>query len=116
MTEKEMDVFFTSTLKKILNELQDCAEYIRNLHGKEYDEIREDYAYTIEDLSDIIENIKSIADLSEMDEETIGAVFDYLEEYSDNFIISSDEGQMKKDLDEYKKLEEILDLFYDDGE
>ena len=92
MTEKEMDLFFMQTLEKILSDMKGCLEYIKDEPGEIYDEIREGYGYEIEELSGIIESIGSIADLAEKDEETIGAVYDYLEGWYDNFVIAPESG------------------------
>lgn len=116
MTEKEMDLFFMDALKKFLKETEDCAEYIKGIKGRDYDEIRAEYEYVIADLQDLLDNIRTLEDLAQMDEETIGAVFDYIQEYADNFVISNEAEQQKKDLEEYAKIEEILDLFFDEDE
>lgn len=113
MNDTELDDFFIQTLKKILEITKDDAAYVANLTTQEYEEIKEDYQYMIEDLSEIIKNTKTLDDLAEADEETITAVFDYIASYSDNFIISANEPQKKRDLEEYSKLEELMDLFFD---
>lgn len=114
MTEKEMDSFFIETLKKALTNMKDCLEYIKDEPGEIYDEIRDGYECEIQELSEIVGSINSIGDLAEKDEETIGAVFDYLEGYYDNFVISSDEKQQASDLKEYEKLSTLMDMFYDE--
>lgn len=116
MTEKEMDSFFVETLKKSLADMKDCLEYIKDEPGEIYDEIREGYECEIQELSEIVGSINSLGDLAEKDEETIGAVFDYLEGYYDNFVISSDEKKQAADLKEYEKLSILMDMFYDEDE
>ena len=116
MTEKEMDLFFMQTLEKILSDMKGCLEYIKDEPGEIYDEIREGYGYEIEELSGIIESIGSIADLAEKDEETIGAVYDYLEGWYDNFVIASGGKQQEEDLKEYEILSELMALFFDEDE
>lgn len=116
MTESELDVFFTETLKKILEDTKDCAAYIQHLNTPEYEEIKEDYQADIEDLTALIKEIKSIDDLAETDEDTITRVFEFIEGYAGNFVISAQPEQKKKDLEEYAKLEEILNLFFDSDE
>lgn len=116
MTEEEMDDFFIETLKKILLDMKDSFESVKNENSEEYQEIKEDYEYVIEDLSNILKSVKTLDDLALLDEEEIGNVYEYIEAYTDNFVIRSEEDSRKKDLEEFKKLEELLDLFLDDDD
>ena len=113
MTEEELDEYFIETLRKILAEVKDCKDYIKDLHTPEYDEIRADYDEQIRLLTSLLAGIKGIDDLAEMDEETITAVYDFIADYADNFLIAPDGEQQEKDWAEYDKLEELLDLFMD---
>ena len=116
MTEEELDEYFIETLKKILADVKDCKDYIKDLHTPEYDEIRADYDEQISLLTSLLAVIKGIDDLAEMDEETITAVYDFIADYADNFLIAPDGEQQEKDWAEYDKLEELLDLFMDTEE
>ncbi len=116
MTEEEMDDFFIETLKKILLDMKDSFESVKNENSEEYQEIKEDYEYVIEDLSNILKSVKTLDDLALLDEEEIGNVYEYIEAYTDNFVIRSEEDSRKKDLEEHQKLEELLDLFLDDDD
>ena len=116
MTEEELDEYFICTLKKILEEVKDCKDYVKDLHTPEYDEINADYDEQIEELSSIIKEVSSVDDLAQMDEETITAVYDFIADYADNFLIAPDGKQQEKDWAEYDKLEELLDLFMDTEE
>ena len=116
MTEEELDEYFIETLKKILADVKDCKDYIKNLHTPEYDEIRADYDEQISLLTSLLAGIKGIDDLAQMDEETITAVYDFIADYADNFLIAPDGEQQEKDWAEYDKLEELLDLFMDTEE
>lgn len=116
MTDKEMDDFLVSTLQKILQEMKECADYVKDLTTPEYEEIKEYYEDVIADLSKILKTVKSVEDLAEMDEDEIGYVFEYLEDYATNFIISNVSEQKVKDQEEYNKLDELLYLFYDDDD
>ena len=113
MTEEELDEYFIETLKKILADVKDCKDYIKDIHTPEYDEIRGDYDEQISLLTSLLAGIKGIDDLAEMDEETITAVYDFIADYADNFLIAPDGEQQEKDWAEYDKLEELLDLFMD---
>lgn len=114
MTDKEMDNFFLEILNKILLEMKECADYVKDFDTPEYQEIKEDYSFVIGDISHILENVHSIDDLAEMDEDEIGYVFEYLDEYASTFVISNDSEQKKKDQEEYNKLTELLSLFFDE--
>lgn len=109
----ELDTFFIDTLKKILEITKDDADYVKDFHSEEYKEIQEDYEYTINQLTELLKTVKTIDDLAMQDEETITDVYDYIATYADNFVISCDPAQKQKDLEQYDKLEEILDLFLD---
>ena len=113
MTEEELDEYFIETLKKILADVKECKDYIKDIHTPEYDEIRTDYDEQISLLTSLLAGIKGIDDLAEMDEETITAVYDFIADYADNFLIAPDGEQQEKDWAEYDKLEELLDLFMD---
>lgn len=116
MTEEDMDDFFIETLKKILLDMKDSFESVKNENSEEYQEIKEDYEYVIEDLSNILKSVKTLDDLALLDEEEIGNVYEYIEAYTDNFVIRSEEDSRKKDLEEHQKLEELLNLFLDDDD
>lgn len=109
-----MDDFFIETLKKILLDMKDSFESVKNENSEGYQEIKEDYEYVIEDLSNILKSVKTLDDLALLDEEEIGNVYEYIEAYTDNFVIRSEEDSRKKDLEEHQKLEELLNLFLDD--
>lgn len=116
MTDQELNTFLIETLKKILSDAQECSEYVKNKNSEEYQEIKEDYDYTIKDIKDLLQNVKTIDDLADIGDDRLGDVFFYLESFTDNFEISQEPGQKEKDLAEYEKLEELLNLFYDEDE
>lgn len=116
MDYEETDLFFIQTLKNILSDVKECKAYVKDLHTPEYDEINADYDEQISDLEDLLKTIKTIDDLAELSEERITAVYDYLADFADNFIISADPVQKEKDLQEYEKLEGLLNLFLDTDE
>ena len=116
MTDQELDNFLVETLKNILADTKECADYVKNFHTPEYKEIQEDYAYVIEDISDLLKTVKGLDDLADCDDDRIGDVFAYLESYADNFVISQEPGQKEKDLAEFEKIESLLNLFYDEDD
>lgn len=107
-------MIFHRNFKKILLDMKDSFESVKNENSEEYQEIKEDFEYVISDLTNILSSVKSLDDLALLDEEEIGNVYDYLDSYAEVFVIRSEPELRKKDLEEYKKLEEILDLFLDD--
>ena len=116
MTEQEQDKFFFDTLKKILIEKKENDTYLRKQTGDEWQDVIADNQDDIKLLGEILSSCKTIEDLAEKDEETVGLVFEFLEEYADSFVISEEDGIKDKDMQEYTRLEEILDLFYGDEE
>lgn len=116
MTDEELDIFFIEELKKILADMKDCSEAAKKQTWEEYDEIKEDYAYVIDDLENLLETVHSIDDLALTSDEEITNVYEYLEAYRDYLPISAEPEEQKKNLQEYNNITEILDLFTDDEE
>lgn len=116
MTDEELDIFFIEELKKILADMKDCSEAAKKQIWEEYDEIKEDYAYVIDDLENLLETVHSIDDLALTSDEEITNVYEYLEAYRDYLPISAEPEEQKKNLQEYNNITEILDLFTDDEE
>lgn len=116
MTDEELDQLLVDTLKKILADTRECADYVKDIHTEEYKEIQEDYKYVIDDVTDLLKNVKGLDDLADMDDDRIGDVFTYLESYADNFVVSHEAENYKKDLAEYEKIESLLNLFYDEDD
>ncbi len=114
MTDEELDTLFIETLKAILEDTKECADYSKNIHTPEYEEINEDYQFTINQISQLLDECSSIDDLAQMDEETIDDVYEYIATYADNFVISAEEPERIENLAQYSKLEELLGLFLDD--
>ena len=113
MTYEELDEFYIQTLKKILADTKECKDYVKDLHTPEYDDINQDYDESISLLNKLISTTQSIDDLAELGEDQITLVYDLIASYADNFIISADPKQRKKDMKEYDKLEELMSLFLD---
>ncbi len=116
MTQLQMDKFLIESLKNILEIAKDDYDYIKDEKSPEYIEIKEDFEEVIAGLESLLPVIKSVDDLACQDEDTITFVYELLDEYAGNFIISSEPNQQKKDLETYNKLEELLYLFLDSDE
>lgn len=111
MTEKEQDQYFIKTLKASLELYKEAYEYEKQ--HKSSKSIMDDYESMISSLEDILSNIKSIDDLCEMGEDAITDAFEAITGYAECFIISANEMQRKKDLEEYEKINELIYLFCD---
>lgn len=114
MTDEELDEYFVHVLKTILEEYKEYAACIKTPVSEDDQEMMEDYDYVIQDLSEILSQVTCIEDLAEMDEDTITAVYNYIDEHTTNFVIAADGPQREKDMAEHGKLVELLDLFLDD--
>ena len=109
------DNFLISVLAKIKDEYTECLEDSKKNPLAEYKEISQDYEECIKNLENILSTVHSIDDLAEQDEETIGFVFECLEDFTSNFIISPDGTKnFETDMHNYAKLEELLGMFFDD--
>ncbi len=117
MTDEELDLFLVETLKNILEDVKECAEYSKKYTGAEYEEINEDYVFVLNDLTILVKDVKAVQDLAQFDEEELGNVYGYIEDFAQCFVIpaETDKGYQEA-LKEYAKLEELLDLFLDDDE
>lgn len=113
MTNQETDCFLISTLQNILTDMQECAAYISNQNSAEYKKIRYDLKSAIQNLQKILHKVHNLEDLAKCKEKQISDVYEYIEEYYANFIISAAPNQQKKDLKDAAKIEELLSLFYD---
>lgn len=116
MTDEELDSLLIEILNEYLAETKQDAEYIKNQKSKDYKEVKEDYHFVIEHLTNLLPNIHSLDDLAEMDEEDISLVYDYIAEYAGNFIIREDPRYKEADLKKYSGIEEILNMFMDDDD
>lgn len=109
------DKFLISVLAKIKDEYTECLKVSKKNPLAEYKEISQDYEECIKNLENILSTVHSIDDLAEQDEETIGFVFECLEDFTSNFIISPDGTKnFETDMHNYAKLEELLGMFFDD--
>ena len=116
-TDEELDLFLVETLKNILEDVKECAEYSKKYTGAEYDEINEDYAFVLDDLVMLVKEVKAVQDLAQFDEEELGNVYEYIEDFAQCFVIPVETDETYQDaLKEYAKLEELLDLFLDDDD
>ncbi len=113
MTDEELDEYFVHVLKTILEEYKEYAACIKTPVSEDDQEMMEDYDYVIQDITEILSQVTCIEDLAEMDEDTITAVYNYIDEHATNFVIAADGPQREKDMSEHGKLVELLDLFLD---
>ena len=113
MTDKELDRFIISTFKNILADTEDNASYINSKNYKDYHEVQEDLDFSINELKELLQKIHSLDDIADCDDEQITRIYEYIEDYYSNYIISTEPKQRKIDLVQCEKLEELLALFID---
>lgn len=113
MTDKELDRFLISTFKNILADTEDNASYINSKTYKDYQEVQEDIDFSIKELKELLQEIHSIDDLAECDDDQITRIYKYIEDYYSNYIIPTDSEQRKIALAQCEKLEELMCLFID---
>ncbi|MCQ2241651.1 hypothetical protein [Treponema sp.] len=115
MEDQELDEFLLKSLGIILEEYKDCVLYIEKTNPSEK-ELLEDYSDMIQNLGEVLSEINDLDDLAGLDEELIDVVYEALFDYAGNFVIAAedDQEQYKKDMEEYGKIEELLNLFIDD--
>lgn len=113
MTHSEFDQFFIETLQNIIADTKEYDAYIRTQTSRDYKDIRKDYAFTIKDLQRFLKKIHTIKDLEKLSVNQITRLYEYLQDYYDNFIISNEPEQKEKDLAYAAKLDKIMNLFVD---
>ena len=113
MTDKELDRFLISTFKNILADTEDNASYIKSKTYKDYQEVQEDINFSIKELKELLQEIHSIDDLVECDDDQITRIYEYIEDYYSNYIIPTEPEQRKIALAQCEKLEELMCLFID---
>ena len=113
MTDKELDRFLISTFKNILADTEDNASYIKSKTYKDYQEVQEDINFSIKELKELLQEIHSIDDLAECDDDQITRIYEYIEDYYSNYIIPTEPKQRKIALAQCEKLEELMCLFID---
>lgn len=113
MTDKELDRFIISTFKNILADTEENASDINSKNYKDYHEVQEDLDFSINELKELLQKIHSLDDIADCDDEQITRIYEYIEDYYSNYIISTEPKQRKIDLVQCEKLEELLALFID---
>lgn len=116
MTDNELDQYFIQTLKSALTLFKENSEHEKKYNDDASNDNQEYYQQMISSIETICKSVKTIDDLEEFDEDIITDVFDAITAYAEAFIISADEVQRKKDMQEYEKLEELLYIFCDSDE
>lgn len=109
MTDIELDNFFVQLLKNIHSELKESYEAVQKYSNPVYDEIKEDYKNNLSELETVISQISTIDDFADLDDDIIDHIYEDIYDYASNYIISIE--NREKDIEEYKKVEEILFMF-----
>lgn len=116
MTDKETDELLVKILNNYLAEITESNAYIKSYNSKYFAEVIEQNKVIIEELNSVLKVVKTVEDLALQDEEIIGGVFEYLEDFVGNFVISATSESRKKNMEELQNLNDLLNLFYDDDE
>ena len=116
MSDDELNIFFIETLNKILTDMKENEESLKNETSKELVEIKKDLSKQIKKLSRLLKKIHCIDDLAFESTDTITDIYEYISFYADNIVIRSTENERKEDLQYSNDLEELLDIFTDDDE
>lgn len=117
MKEENIDLILERVLKAIYDDIKDCLHYTEKMHSSEYDSINEGYEKALKKMEHLKKNVHSIEDLAKMDEETITDVFEYIQFYADNYVISPEGSkEFEKNMEEYSKIESLLSLFFDEDD
>ncbi len=117
MSFLSQDKYFIETLKECVKEEKEYWDFYKESNIPEDKEICEGHKEIYEDLQSILNHIKTIDDLAQTDEDTITFVFECLESHAETFIIDhTDKKRLKESRKEYKKLQALLDLFFDNDE
>lgn len=112
MTKEPSDKDMFTTLNKVLKNLKDYYISVKDYKEEEWKDIAEDFQEAASTLEDILKETNSIDELSQYDEDTIGFVFECLEEYADAFEIDhTSEENLKRTEAEYEMIQSLLDLF-----
>lgn len=109
---KDLDSYLLEVLATIRQNIKSNYDYMTNPKDEKDFEIKEDYHEALTLLSEIQQKVHCIDDLSDLNEDEIDFVYQCLALYEGEFIITHlDEEQRKKDEENYKKLQKLLNLF-----
>lgn len=104
--------FFLHTLEIIISQIEEELEVVEKYSESDYRDIEEDYKEVLELLHDILPEITSLNSLANLEADEIDFIYECLQTYADNFIITNrDEILHKQQESEYKHLEKLLDMF-----
>ena len=117
----ETDEVFAAVLDSVRKYFSECALYISSETDEEYDDVKEFYAGAISLIDGFLskldlENENFTEIVTSLDEESMMTLYESIAVYAGDFVISGDEAQREKDMEEYEKVDYILGLFIDPSE
>lgn len=117
----ETDEVFAAVLDSVRKYFSECAFYISSETDEEYDDVKEFYAGAISLIDGFLskldlENENFTELVASLDEESMMTLYESIAVYAGDFVISGDEAQREKDMEEYEKVDYILGLFIDPSE
>lgn len=116
MTEKEQDEYLMTVLRRYVEVLKETNSAEKQNNFPDSKTAVSENEEMISDLEEIAAKINSIEELAELGPDAIDTVFEAVSAYAGDFVVSADEKQRKKDLEECAKLEEIIWLFCDEDD
>ncbi len=117
----ETDEVFAAVLDSVRKYFSECALYISSETDAEYDDVKEFYAGAISLIDGFLSKLdlenKNFTELvTSLDEESMMTLYESIAVYAGDFVVSGDEAQREKDMEEYEKVDYILGLFFDPSE
>lgn len=114
MEKFTQDEFLVKVLGDIQKDILENYNIVKNSTDEDDKEIAEDLKDTLDELENLIPKIHNLDELAEMDEETIGFVYECLVTYESVFVVSYlTKEDFEKTEYEHNLLNSIIDLFED---
>ncbi len=114
MKEFTQDEFLVKVLNDIQKDVLENYNVVKDSSDEDDKEIAEDFKEVLDELKPLLPKIHNLGELAQMDEETIGFIYECLVNYESVFIVSY---LTKEDFEqseyEHNLLNSIIDLFED---
>lgn len=113
MNQKEFDQLFFKILKEANALFADYIEYEKKINDKEAKSSIEYYEHLIASNNLVCSKISLTDELVQFDEDVITDIFESIAAYADAFVVRATEPERTQDLEKYKRVNELLNLFCD---
>ena len=114
MKKFTQDEFLVKVLAEIQKDVLENYNIVKNSADEDDKEIAEDFKEVLDELEPLLPKIHNLDELAQMDEETLGFIYECLVTYESVFIVSY---LTKEDFEqseyEHNLLTSIIDLFED---